>query len=79
MIQQLREIPLAQDLVHTHSHTVGKVQPSPAAKAECGAVVLAGGVTLSVSPSLACSPDRGKVYAVAGLLLLLGEAAIRSH
>ena len=26
MIQQLREIPLAQDLVHTHSHAVGKVQ-----------------------------------------------------
>ncbi len=54
-------------------------QPSPAAKAECGAVVLAGGVTLSVSPSLACSPDRGQVYAAAGLPLLLGEAAIRSH
>ena len=34
-------------------------QPSPAAKAECGAVVLAGGVTLSVSPSIARSPDRG--------------------
>ena len=26
MIQQLREIPLAQDLIHTHSHAVGKVQ-----------------------------------------------------
>ena len=26
MIQQLREIPLAQDLIHAHSHTVGKVQ-----------------------------------------------------
>ena len=54
-------------------------QPGPAAKAECGAVVLAGGVTLSVSPSLACSPDRGQFYAAASPLLLLGEAAIRSH
>lgn len=26
MIQQLREIPLAQDLIHAHSHAVGKVQ-----------------------------------------------------
>ena len=26
MVQQLREIPLAQDLVHTHSHAVGQVQ-----------------------------------------------------
>ena len=26
MVQQLREIPLAQDLVHTHSYTVGQVQ-----------------------------------------------------
>ena len=41
-------------------------QPGPAAKAECGAVVLAGGVTLSVSPSLVCSPDRGQIYAAAG-------------
>ena len=54
-------------------------QPGPAAKAECGAVVLAGGVTLSVSPSLACSPDRGQFYAAAGLPLLPGEAAMRSH
>ena len=54
-------------------------QPGPAAKAECGAVVLAGGVTLSVSPSLACSPDRVQIYAAAGLLLLLGGTAMRSH
>ena len=37
-------------------------QPGPAAKAECGAVVLAGGVTLSVSPSLASSPGRGAKF-----------------
>ena len=55
------------------------INRAPAAKAECGAVVLAGGVTLSVSPSLACSPDRGQFYAAAGPSLLLGEAAIRSH
>ena len=54
-------------------------QPGPAAKAECGAVVLAGGVTRSAPHSLAGSPDRGQVYAAAGLLLLLGEAAMRSH